>query len=80
MAGLLCERGIHVPACADLDEHIANAVKESVGFPETLDDFVARVRADWQDEQLIADQGDLMVIAYWRAVERDFHLSMAGAF
>lgn len=78
MAGLLCERGIHVPACADIDEHIDNAVRESIGFPEPLDDFVTRVRADWQDEQLIADQGDLVVIEYWKAVERDFQMAMGA--
>lgn len=68
----IVERGVHVPACLSIEEHIANAVRESIGVPEALDDFVARVRADWQDEQLIADRGDIAVIEYWRAVECDF--------
>jgi hypothetical protein len=69
--------GTHVPACASVDEHVANAVRESAGIPEALDAFVARVRADWQDEQLIADMGDAAVREHWANVERDFHMAMA---
>lgn len=72
MSGYLINRGVHVPSCSDLDRHIAAAVAESVGFHESLDDFVARLRADWQEEQLIADAGDDAVIRYWAAVDADF--------
>ena len=62
------DRGIHVPPCADLTDHIQNALREGLvrGDPERLDSFVTRVRADWQDEQLMADQGDPAVIEYRR--------------
>ena len=71
---MLVERGIHVPACRDLDAHIKAAVAESEGTLETLDAFIARLRADWQDEQLIADAGDEAVIRYWAAVDADHML------
>lgn len=64
--------GIHVPPCLDVDAHIAAAVRESAGTLETLDTFVNRVRDDWAQEQQLADAGDIAVIDYWRAVERDF--------
>lgn len=69
--------GTHVPACATVDEHVANAVRESAGIPEPLDSFVARVRADWQDELLMADADDIAVIQYWAEVERDFQRLIA---
>lgn len=71
--------GVHVPSCDNLDAHIASAVREAEGTHESLDDFVARVRADWHDEQMIADQGDAAVIDFWRAVERDWMDRMGGA-
>jgi hypothetical protein len=75
---LLVALGIHAPACADIDAHIDAAVHESAGTFMPLDEFIANVRADWQDEQLMADAGDQVVIDYWRAVERDF-MQLQGA-
>lgn len=72
MSGYLINGGVHVPACDGLDAHINAAVAESHGFHESLDDFVARLRADWHEEQLIADAGDDAVIRYWAAVDADF--------
>ena len=63
---------IHVPACASLQDHIDAAVRETAGENPTLGDFVIDVQRDWADEQLIADSGDLAVIAYWQAVEADW--------
>ena len=63
---------IHVPACASLRDHIDAAVRETAGESITLGDFVMDVQRDWADEQLIADSGDLAVIAYWQAVEADW--------
>lgn len=77
MSGYLINKGVHVPACDGLDAHIDAAVAESQGSPETLDDFVARLRADWQEEQLIADAGDDAVIRYWTAVEVDLLARLA---
>lgn len=78
MSGYLISSGVHAPACDGLDAHISAAVAESQGFPETLDSFVARVRADWQEEQMIADAGDEAVIRYWAAVDADFQLRFAS--
>lgn len=78
MNGYLINNGVHVPACEGLDAHIDAAVAESRGFPETLDSFVARLRADWQEEQLIADAGDEAVIRYWAAVDADLQLRFAS--
>ena len=74
----LISPGVHVPSCSDLDRHIAAAVAETSGTHESLDDFVARLRADWQEEQLIADAGDEAVIRYWTAVEVDFMARFAS--
>jgi hypothetical protein len=72
MSGRYAFSGVHVPACVDVDAHIAAAVAESSGHPESLDAFVDRVRTAWADEQMIADQGDAAVIEHWRRVEVDF--------
>lgn len=78
MTGYLISSGVHVPACESLDAHIDAAVAESSGTHETLDSFVARLRADWQEEQMIADAGDEAVIRYWAAVDADFQLRFAS--
>ena len=72
MTSLLVHGGVHVPACTSLMDHIDAAVRETAGSEFTLDEFVAALRADWQEEQQIADAGDLAVIAYWRQAEADF--------
>ena len=72
--GYIVHRGVHVPACISIDDHIEAAVRESSGLSIDLMDFVDEVRADWAEEQQIADSGDAAVIAYWRAVEAD-HLA-----
>lgn len=72
MTRYLVGRGIHVPACPSLVAHIDAAVAESTGSAMPLLDFVTEVRADWQDEQQLADEGDEAVIRYWTAVEADF--------
>lgn len=64
--------GIHVPACASLQDHIDAAVRETKGENTTLGDFVMDVQSQWAQEQLIADAGDLAVIRYWQAVEADW--------
>jgi hypothetical protein len=69
--------GTHVPACLNLDAHIDAAVREAAGTSESLESFVARVRADWQSEQLMADMDDIAVISYWAEVERDFQRLIA---
>jgi hypothetical protein len=73
VSGLVTHRGVHVPACASLDEHIAAAHREVTGtaLAWNLDKFIDKVREDWAEEQIIADGGDEAVIAFWRQVERD---------
>ena len=46
--------GIHRPACASHTEHVARSVNELAEFWNLLD-FVDRVNADWEQEQVIRD-------------------------
>ena len=69
---VIAHRGVHVPACPSLTDHIDAAVRETAGSQFTLDDFVAALRADWQEEQQIADAGDLAVIAYWQRQQAEW--------
>ena len=68
---VIAHRGVHVPACASLADHIDAAVAESRGTWITLGDFVIDVQRDWAEEQQIADAGDAAVIDHWRRVDAD---------
>ncbi len=74
---VVVHRGVHVPACASLADHIDAAVRETQGTYITLGNFVIDVQRDWAEEQQIADAGDEAVIAHWRQVEVD-HMARFG--
>ena len=75
MTSLLVRGGVHVPACPSLRDHIDAAVRETAGSHYDLLEFVDGVRADWAEEQQIADEGDPAVIRHWAAVDADFLLA-----
>ena len=68
--------GVHVPACASLQDHIDAAVAEYRGIWITLGDFVIDVQRDWAQEQQIADAGDEGVIRYWQALDAEWMRTM----
>lgn len=69
---------VHSPSCLDLEAHIDAAVRETAGEDITLTEFVDQVRADWADERMLADMGDLVVIEFWKGVEADYRARFAS--
>lgn len=62
---------IHAPACADLTEHVYNAVNELGADAPDLLTFVDQVCADWAEETELADRGDAAVAAHYAELEAE---------